>query len=257
MSTLMEDAADLRRRELEARVAKAMADDMGHGDAAKCMAYARAAVRVLEEQVDSVPAAAEVPDGYVLASVSTLLACLSGWAEGIASRQLERHEREALLWCITDVSADWEANPSSAPSGWQHYVSMDKTARGFAIGTFFDHYGKECSIQKSSVVEPDCIWLGLDHHHAEILASKAAAHGVETDQNCGWVPYPIPKAVSVHARMHLSREQVATLLPMLQHFVVHGELPAGSDAAHRVSPCQGHALAGEPDQECSLRESSE
>lgn len=49
MSTLMEDAADLRRRELEARVAKAMADDIGHGDPARCMAYAKAAVRVLGE----------------------------------------------------------------------------------------------------------------------------------------------------------------------------------------------------------------
>lgn len=50
MSTLTEAAADLRRRELEVRVAKAMADEMGHGDAAKCMAYARVAVRVMAIQ---------------------------------------------------------------------------------------------------------------------------------------------------------------------------------------------------------------
>ncbi|MFZ3193713.1 MAG: hypothetical protein WA154_10990 [Moraxellaceae bacterium] len=49
MSTLTEDAADLRRRELEVRAAKAMADDMGHGYSARCMAYARAAVRVMGE----------------------------------------------------------------------------------------------------------------------------------------------------------------------------------------------------------------
>ncbi len=49
MSTLMEDAAAVRRRELEVRLAKAMADEIGHGDAVRCMAYARVAVRAMGE----------------------------------------------------------------------------------------------------------------------------------------------------------------------------------------------------------------
>lgn len=61
MSTLTEDAADLRRRELEGRVAKAMADDMGHGDTARCVAYARSAVRVLGDGV-----ATPMPSGAVV-----------------------------------------------------------------------------------------------------------------------------------------------------------------------------------------------
>lgn len=39
------------------------------------------------------------------------------------------------------------------------------------------------------------------------------------------MPYPIPEAVSLHTRMHLSRDQVRDLLPALQHFVDTGELP--------------------------------
>lgn len=49
MSTLIEDAADVRKRELEQKVAQAMADEYGHGQAWKCMAAAKVAVRVMAE----------------------------------------------------------------------------------------------------------------------------------------------------------------------------------------------------------------
>ena len=67
--------------------------------------------------------------------------------------------------------------------------------RGFLKGSFKDHYGEQCSIQKSSLVHPDCIWLGCEHR----------------------------------ARMHLTQQMVAYLIPLLQHFVDTGELPSQGD----------------------------
>lgn len=40
----------------------------------------------------------------------------------------------------------------------------------------------------------------------------------------GWLPYPIPKDVHISTRMHLTRDQVASLLPALHRFVETGEL---------------------------------
>lgn len=50
--------------------------------------------------------------------------------------------------------------------------------------------GAECSIQASSIATEDAIWFGV-----------------------------------VNNRMHLTRERVAELLPVLQHFVSTGDLP--------------------------------
>lgn len=74
------------------------------------------------------------------------------------------------------------------------------TSRGFRIIEFKDTYQQECSLQKSSAAGHDCIWLGQDK--PQILEGT---------------PY---------ARMHLTREMVAELLPMLQFFVETGELPS-------------------------------
>lgn len=73
--------------------------------------------------------------------------------------------------------------------------------RGFLKGKFKDRYGEDCSIQKSSLATEDCIWLGCDHETVD-----------KQGRPCG-------------ARMHLTQEMVADLLPMLQHFVETGELP--------------------------------
>lgn len=74
--------------------------------------------------------------------------------------------------------------------------------RGFLKGSFKDRYGEECSIQKSSLATEDCIWLGCRHETVD-----------KQGRPCG-------------ARMHLTQAMVADLLPLLQHFVETGELPA-------------------------------
>ena len=72
------------------------------------------------------------------------------------------------------------------------------TERHFAAYTFEDRYGSLCSLQKSSIATKDAIWLGIE---IPFITRKEAA-----------------------TRMHLTREQVAELLPHLQHFVETGEL---------------------------------
>lgn len=68
---------------------------------------------------------------------------------------------------------------------------MRQTERGFDILEFKDRYGKECSLQKSSLATEDCIWLGVN---------------------------------SARGRMHLTQDMVRDLLPYLNNFVETGDL---------------------------------
>ena len=103
-------------------------------------------------------------------------------------------------------------------------METSRTSRGFSIAKFKDRYGNVCSLQKSSLATEDCIWLGVDDADPRVMAVEAARFGICADKVTGWVPYPIPECVGLTTRMHLSREQVADLLPHLQKFVATGEL---------------------------------
>jgi hypothetical protein len=78
-------------------------------------------------------------------------------------------------------------------------MKLDVTNRGFARSDFEDLYGSKCSIQESSLATDDAIWLGVHE---------------------GSKDYEDKKSV----RMHLNREQVASLLPLLNRFVKTGRL---------------------------------
>jgi hypothetical protein len=93
-------------------------------------------------------------------------------------------------------------------------MRVKRTGRGFAIAEFIDLYGATCSIQKSSLASKDAVWLGVDDANPRINRS---------DGN-GWQAYPIPEEVLLTTRMHLSRQQVKKLLPLLQKFADTGEL---------------------------------
>jgi len=97
-------------------------------------------------------------------------------------------------------------------------MERKKTALGFAYYEFTDRYGKECSIQKSSMTVEDAIWFGVNKVDPQILASKVMENGT------GWVKYPIHPDVLLHARMHLTIDQVKELIPILQKFAVEGEI---------------------------------
>lgn len=97
-------------------------------------------------------------------------------------------------------------------------MKIRKTARGFKIGEFEDMNGYRCSLQKSSLATEDCIWLGLNDPKPQIFSGD----------NTGWHPYELPPNVQCTTRMHLTREQVAELLPALENFVKTGDLPKAS-----------------------------
>lgn len=96
-------------------------------------------------------------------------------------------------------------------------MEIQQTHRGFALITFIDHYGLECSLQKSSLATEEAIWFGVSNPKPQIMAR-------ELDPNAtGWVDYPVPDEVLIQSRMHLTQEQVAELLPYLQCFIRTGE----------------------------------
>jgi hypothetical protein len=104
-------------------------------------------------------------------------------------------------------------------------ISIRRTLRGFSTGEFDDRYGLECSIQKSSIATEDCIWLGINNAKPEIMASDAIRLGIDNKgETVGWVPYEVPGEVLMHTRMHLSQENVRSLLPLLIKFAVTGEI---------------------------------
>lgn len=92
------------------------------------------------------------------------------------------------------------------------------TNRGFKLIKFEDLYGSRCNIQKSSLATEDAIWFGIEDAEPKIMASKTKEGGV------GWVDYPIPEDAFLTTRMHLDREQVKELIPILQQFVDTGEI---------------------------------
>ena len=102
-------------------------------------------------------------------------------------------------------------------------MKFETTERGFDLASFIDRYGSQCSIQKSSLASEDAIWLGIDDPEPKIMASQAKSFGIETTETVGWVEYPIPKEVLINTRMHLTREMVAELLPILNRFVETGQ----------------------------------
>ena len=80
-------------------------------------------------------------------------------------------------------------------------LDFTDTSRGFKRANFKDRNGDACSIQESSIATEHCIWLGANHETFDHAGTP-----------CG-------------ARMHLTREMAAALIPALQHFVDTGALP--------------------------------
>lgn len=92
-------------------------------------------------------------------------------------------------------------------------MNIVKTSRGFSITSFIDSYGEQCSIQKSSNMSDDFIWIGIDKPKPIILGRD------------GWTEIQLPNGALIIGRMHLNRGQVKMILPALMYFALHGELP--------------------------------
>jgi len=107
-------------------------------------------------------------------------------------------------------------------------MKKKKTQRGFEYYEFKDKYGEKCSLQKSSLATEDAIWLGIDDANPQIMSSDAIRMGLKertySESDNGWTPFEIPKEVLLSTRMHLTKNQVKRLLPILQKFVETGEI---------------------------------
>lgn len=108
--------------------------------------------------------------------------------------------------------------------GKEMEIKQTKTCRGFDLYEFQDRYDAPCRLQKSSLATEDAIWFGIADVQPKVMAINAASVGVQTRETTGWVPYPIPDKVLLSSAMHLTRDQVAELLPILERFVETGEI---------------------------------
>jgi hypothetical protein len=78
---------------------------------------------------------------------------------------------------------------------------------------FTDQNSVDCSLQKSSIATDDLIWFGCSDANPRALIPGE-----------GWLKVPMPEEYVANTRMHLTRQQVADLLPYLQKFVEEGEI---------------------------------
>ena len=69
-----------------------------------------------------------------------------------------------------------------------------------------------------AMMTPDSVWIGVDDADPRILASRVQEGAT------GWVKYPMPDDVLMTTRMHLTRDQVENILPILKRFVETGEI---------------------------------
>lgn len=98
-------------------------------------------------------------------------------------------------------------------------MKKEITQRGFEIIEFKDSKGVECSIQQSSSATEEAIWFGCndaDPQYFVPLGNPSWRKLEKPSEARDWV---------FNTRMHLTREQVAELLPILKHFSETGGLP--------------------------------
>lgn len=103
-------------------------------------------------------------------------------------------------------------------------MKLKKSPRGWKYAEFKDRYGATCSIQESSSGEEASLWLGVDDVEPKVLASQASSVGVQTNETCGWVPYPIPEEVLLSSRMHINIKMAKELVKHLNKFIKTGHL---------------------------------
>lgn len=90
-------------------------------------------------------------------------------------------------------------------------MKLEKTARGFLRGEFYDGNGEKCSVQESSSAERPMLWLGIDDPKPLVLVTKE-----------GWKEVDMPTGVLLTGRMHLTQENARELLPLLKKFIKQG-----------------------------------
>lgn len=109
-------------------------------------------------------------------------------------------------------------------------MQVNKTLRGLNLIKFIDDNGEKCSLQASSSASEDKVWLGID----DAKIREFYPYPREIDDSWVEIPQeeveaklkhrPQNKIYYKNQRMHLTRKQVANLLPHLQKFVKTGDI---------------------------------
>lgn len=99
-------------------------------------------------------------------------------------------------------------------------MRFKRTERGFALYEFVDGDGEAATLQMSSAAEAPHVWLGAD-----------AVRLMRFVPGESWSDVPLPEGdVAGNQRLHLTRENVAALLPILKRFVDTGDIePAAAE----------------------------
>ena len=100
-------------------------------------------------------------------------------------------------------------------------MTKNKTARGFVFYEFQDSNENKCNIQKSSRATEDYIWLGATETGLKGFIPCDGWKDVSDEQIKNKFGFD---SIITNNRMHLSREQVKKLLPILNKFVKTGEI---------------------------------
>lgn len=100
-------------------------------------------------------------------------------------------------------------------------MTKKETARGFTFYEFKDSGGESCNIQKSSRAGEDYIWFGSTETGLKGFIPCVGWQEVSDKQIKEKFGF---QDIITNNRMHLSREQVRELMPILQKFVKTGEI---------------------------------
>lgn len=104
-------------------------------------------------------------------------------------------------------------------------LDIGTTRRGFGRIDFKDANDNPCSMQNSSAIRKEgLLWLGND--------TKNTIQVMNVGDQRGWSTVNLNEVygrgnVVINDRMHLTQSQVKDMLPYLQYFAEHGELPEG------------------------------
>lgn len=105
-------------------------------------------------------------------------------------------------------------------------LTESQTSRGFQKVGFCDHYGVDCSIQKSSLATEHAIWIGADNLGLKRFPGNYTGwHDVDLGE-----VFP-GQTISANNHMHLTQDDVRAILPTLTHFAETGDV-----LAHPATP---------------------
>jgi hypothetical protein len=138
-------------------------------------------------------------------------------AAGTVSMSLKpKPRRRVLLW---RMRCEELARSAGRKVEMKSTLVDRPTSRGFSRYEFADGNGVMCSLQQSSAAERAMIWLGCNKIGLKRFSPGKGWEDIET-------PDEGPDGIGhvANTRMHLTQEQVAALLPILQRFVDTGEI---------------------------------